>query len=365
MTAGEPGLEWIHSAREVDRPGWDRLAGDDGFYLCQGWLALQEGDEDSPRSYVVARGADGAISGALPVDRVDSESNDFYLLSAVLPPEVATPDERLMLLGGHGGYRSGFLLDPDLGVAERRATIDALVGEARRAAQGADRRAVFMYLDDTFLAEVATVSDVGTPLLSRHEATLQLPGQGWSDYLRSLPAGRRRTVPKEERRFAAADYSVAAGDLTPWLDQAGALLAQVQHRYGHDADPAGMSEMLHAQITDIDGHVAFVCTDGEDLLGFVLAFEFGDSLFLRAGGFDYDRVRGAGEYFNLAFYHPIRWAYEHGPRRLHFGIEALQAKSLRGAALSPLWTVPVGWNWSDEQQVRTANADRAASPLSW
>ena len=89
------------------------------------------------------------------------------------------------------------------------------------------------------------------------------------------------------------------------------------------------------------------------------------TLAVRAAGFAYERLRGAAEYFNLIYYRPIRWAYEHGVRQIHLGIGSLHTKTLRGGRLAPLWVVPVGWSWADVTAIRRANAERAADPVKW
>jgi hypothetical protein len=83
-------------------------------------------------------------------------------------------------------------------------------------------------------------------------------------------------------------------------------------------------------------------------------------------GFDYAALPGAYEYFTVAFYEPIRYAYAHGLRRIHLGRESYQAKVRRGARLRPLWGVlrpdpadplPAGPNAAE---VRRGNARRLA-----
>lgn len=365
MTSEQLTVSWVDSLAEVSQPEWDRLASEGGFYLSRGWLSLQERGSSSRRSYALARLRERLV-GALPVDVVEVASNDFYRFPAVLPKGHPEPTAPMMLLGGRAGYAGGPVLDPDLDAEQRTSTIRALLSEVTRVSHELGRAAVFFYLQDRFRGLVLEAPDVGEPLLARHDATLHLPGSGWTDYLGGLSASRGTKIRHEERLFGAAEYSVTVGELTPWLDEAGPLLANVQSRYGHEADPDEMTEVLAEQVTSLGEHVAFLCTDEDGLVGFALWFPFrGGSLSLRAAGFDYGRLRRAAEYFNLAYYLPIRWAYEHGVRRLHLGIESLQAKALRGGRLTQLWVVPVGWSWSDEAAIREANVERAADPVSW
>jgi hypothetical protein len=357
-------VSWIESLAGVPQQEWNRLAAHGGFYLSHAWLSIQEDDPDSQRHYAVAR-MGGRLVGALSMDIVEKESNDFYTPSAVLPDGCAGPDRSLMVLGGHGGYRSGFVLDPVLDAEAREGTVHALLDRVVTLSRELGRAAVFFYLQDQFREVVGRFPAADEPLLARHEATLRLPGSGWTDYLGALRESRRTKIRREERRFSASGYQVAVGDLTPWLEPAGRLLANMQRRYGHEADAAEMSEHLAGQIRDLGEHVAFLCSDEQGLIGFALTFPFGDTLWVRAGGFAYERLRGAGEYFNLGYYQPIRWAYENGIRTVQLGIESLDAKAHRGATLSPLWVTPIGWSWPDLDSIRRANGVRAAEPERW
>jgi hypothetical protein len=87
--------------------------------------------------------------------------------------------------------------------------------------------------------------------------------------------------------------------------------------------------------------VLFRCRAGgtDRLVGLALAYRWRDTLYLRSVGFDYAALRDAYEYFNLVYYEPIRWAAGNGVRKMHFGVEAYDAKVRRGAVLQPLWAV--------------------------
>ena len=70
-------------------------------------------------------------------------------------------------------------------------------------------------------------------------------------------------------------------------------------------------------------------------------YRWEDILYGRLAGFDYDRLRGAFEYFNLAFYRPFAYCARYGLTTLHLGIESRAAKALRGATMRPLWSAVV------------------------
>ncbi|MGN5382210.1 hypothetical protein ACQ4WX_48950 [Streptomyces lasalocidi] len=75
------------------------------------------------------------------------------------------------------------------------------------------------------------------------------------------------------------------------------------------------------------------------MAAFSLFYHHANTLWLRSTGYDYPGLRGAHEYFNIAYYLPITHAYARGATALHLGMESLHAKSLRGAVISPLWAV--------------------------
>lgn len=102
---------------------------------------------------------------------------------------------------------------------------------------------------------------------------------------------------------------------------------------------------------------------GEPPLGYCLYYLWGDTLFLRSAGFDYERLRNAAEYFNLVYYLPVRIAAAAGARWIHAGVEASEAKALRGALLRPLWMLDLSADSvldGQDDAVRAANAGQTA-----
>ena len=85
--------------------------------------------------------------------------------------------------------------------------------------------------------------------------------------------------------------------------------------------------------------VVFGCFDHDVIVGFALAYRWGDELAVRAVGFDYERLLGADEYAQLAMHAPLRYCYRHGLQRLQLGTGSDEAKCRRGARPRPLWAV--------------------------
>ena len=74
-------------------------------------------------------------------------------------------------------------------------------------------------------------------------------------------------------------------------------------------------------------------------MAFCIYYVWGETMFARWVGFDYDRLAGAAEYFNVLFYSLVKRAPEVGARRIHAAGAKKAAKARRGAELAPLWLV--------------------------
>ena len=87
----------------------------------------------------------------------------------------------------------------------------------------------------------------------------------------------------------------------------------------------------------------FTCEDDSGIAGVTICYQWRTTLYGRFAGFDYGRLRGACEYFNVALYAPVQYAGKAGLRRCHLGVASWESKAYRGARLRPLWSafIPV------------------------
>jgi hypothetical protein len=112
-----------------------------------------------------------------------------------------------------------------------------------------------------------------------------------------------------------AGYELRTLRLSECADSAGALLAQLQQRHGHAADPGVMDRLLRDQADGMaDGGVVLAAYADGRMVAFSLSYRRAGTVWLRATGYDYDyaRLGGAHEYFNLVSYLPLEDAYAHG-----------------------------------------------------
>lgn len=343
-------------------PGWDELASGSSFYLTSDWLRFVDTDGVAHGRYL-GRSVDGRPVAALSAHRtraeIDGGYDDGYDAARTLDlPTGSVPAEGVLTLGGRRGFRSGVLAsgaDPPADLAE-------LVGAAAGPSAW-----WWPYLPTSDAATVAAAAHRLTGRAGIHlvgaECVIDVVGTCVDDHVAALPTGRRRNgFRREERRFLGSGLTIRQVELAGHWARLGSLLAAVQQRYGHPQTAGQMSAVLRRQAEHLAAHsVVFACQDGDEIIGFALAFRWGNELTVRAVGFDYARLPDVGVYARLVVHAPLEHCYRHGLRRLHLGTGSLPAKCRRGARPRPLWTV-TSLGGQDARRVARA-ADRFAATL--
>lgn len=147
---------------------------------------------------------------------------------------------------------------------------------------------------------------------------------------------RARRLRSQRKRFEAAAYSVTQTPLTEIYPLVARLAAATVNKYQPGtADEDLMREGFRQQAAMAQDLAQVVVASSEGRqVGCCLFYRHGDTVYLRAVGFDYPRLKNAAEYSTLAYYLPAGWE---GVRRIHAGIGSPHAKALHGAVLQPLW----------------------------
>jgi predicted N-acyltransferase len=320
----------------VPRPDWNRLAASADFYHSHEWLMGQEGARGIECAYVLAYDG-GALVGGLPLHRLAEnrrgECNELF-----------GRELELLLAGPRTGYRTQLLVDPHAPPSRARAIRDALV---RRAGDVARRFGCEgLWFDYVTTAGLQAVVDCagGIAAFRTAESRIDTDGAGFDGYLGMLSSSMRSQARREMRRFESAGWRVSTERLSASVEEAAALFAETERKYGHLAHAARIREFLLRQVPHVDGRsVAFACRDELGrLVGYSLMFEWSGTLFARQVGFDYARLRDSFEYFNLLFYLPLRYMEARGLDTLHLGIfGGWDAKGRRAARFHPLWACAV------------------------
>ncbi|MEV6942378.1 peptidogalycan biosysnthesis protein [Streptomyces sp. NPDC051172] len=349
---------------------WEDLAGG-RLYSSYDWLRFCATDIGG----TTMTGAVHTEDGAVPVTAIVDEPNSFYQWHTQLAAKgLPAPSPAGLLVGQRRGYQTHLLTR--VGVSSEKAAAGLLHGVRETAASLSENPllpgigagpvpavASFLTTGDALALRAAGVRT--TPVLLTTDAWVSVPEGGWAEWLRSLPSkGRRDSVKQEVKAFEAAGYTLTQAPLSECYAQAAGLLADTQKRYGHPFDLAVLTESFRLQSVAMGekAQVLFAARPGERPVGFSLFYVHGDTLSVRAVGFDYERlVRGAAEYFNLVYYASVRIAVENGLRWIHPGIESPDAKALRGARLRPLWLLDVSEESvlaGHDAEIRAHNAEK-------
>ena len=323
--------------------GWDRLAGRN-FYSSAGWLSYCETEYGGETGAVVVdRGGEPAC--AVPFAEVGDRLLWTYRWQDVLTAHgLPAPPPRGILVGPREGYQTHVLSPP--GPAPTTAELEQLVAQLRELqTKGGDpaeqRGCVAMYVTTPDALALQRAGAPATPVLLFADAWVEVPEGGWAAWEASLSSHRRSNMHRDVRRFGAAGYHVEHLPLAECWDRLGEMAAASQAKYGHDADPEEERRALHHHVTCMgDAARVAVCRIGDgELTGFCLYYVWADTVFIRWSGFDYDRLVGASEYFNLVLYAQLELVSSLGLRWVHAAPGSTETKALRGAELRPLWLV--------------------------
>ena len=329
-------------------PGWDQLASGRSFYVAADWLRFADTDRVA-RSQYLGLSIGERLVAALSSHWVPGEVDAGYVAARTLelPSGVPSIDNGVLTLGGRRGFLSGVLVAPDI---DRSAAAEHLAGLIRHAtgtacARGAAWWWPYLLSSDANVVVAAGSRPGGTAGPGVHligaDCVIDVIGTTVDDHVAALPTRQRRTnFRREEKRFIDSGLEIRRVSLPEYWPYLGPLLAAVQQKYGHRQSADEMRARLRRQGEHLASRaVVFACFDDDIIVGFALAYRWGDELALRVVGFDYERLSGADEYAQLAVHAPLRYCYQHGLRRLHLGTASYEAKCRRGARPRPLWAV--------------------------
>ncbi|MFE4856393.1 GNAT family N-acetyltransferase [Streptomyces sp. NPDC056670] len=353
----------LASVNDVAPAAWDALAGDASLYSSHTWLRYGEELRDSTPGHLVAESGAGRLA-ALPVHRFTAKVPHFYD-PAVLFPGAAEPttESRPLLLGGTRlGYTSEALVAPGTPAPLARTALRALLERLRERRDAAGGLAVLLYVTDESVEQLlAVLAPRDRLVLIDATAIIPVDATGMEGYRERLSSRRFAAVRKEIRRFEEAGCRAEVRLLSECHEQLGPLSAQVLRRYGHEVTDEGERERFTAQVPLFDDNCRILAAyQGDRMVGFTQFFFCGDVMYGRSHGVDDSMARAASVYFNLTYYQAVRYAAEHGYRRLDMSCDALDAKVARGGHLKPLWALVLDAPWSGPtlDRVRAAEKER-------
>jgi hypothetical protein len=227
---------------------------------------------------------------------------------------------------------------------------------------------VMFYLDtgdsESVLAALHELGRPAIPVFTDAEAVIQISGGSLTEHIAASRKRLRQRFRREMALFSNSGLRLVRWPLESCLGRLAQLQYELQQRHGQDWDLARTERSLRrlAAAAPADSLLLLAVDEADKPVGFSLSYPWGDTFYVRATGYEYGQLRAACEYFTLTCYEPIRYAAQAGCRRLHLGLESLQAKMIRGAELAPLWSiiVPSGHD-VPAGQVRALNRSRVTA----
>ncbi|MGX7678155.1 GNAT family N-acetyltransferase [Jatrophihabitans sp. DSM 45814] len=316
------------------------------FYVSRPWLSAVERQRGDRTAYIVCRDNDGVLRGACPVywgkpssrGYYDPFGHFFHRSGATFNRDDWSP---AYAVGSRAAYCCEFLLDTTIEPQQQREVLSLLLEAASAHAVEVDAASVSaMYLNQRGMGQLREVLDPEHGYyLAGANSVLDLHWSSMDEYVEAM-GHQSRNIRREMRIFAQQGYAIDGGRLSDWIDVAAHLFAQLEQRYGHTATAAAEAVELRILAECADDHSQILAVrDGKEIIGTVLLFMWDGVVYGRSAGFNYAATKRAFEYFNLAYYETIRFAIEHGYRRLEFGMATYRAKLARGARLEPLWGI--------------------------
>jgi len=342
----------------LDGKQWDEMARD-RFYSSAFWLRLCD-LEPGGISGGLHVNLPGGQRAAVPVIAVGDNTHPNARWRELLAARgLPSPPDHGILVGQRRGYLAHVLASEG---ADMAAAASALLDEVRSCCPPVPGNAparVALYLTTPDVLALREAGARAMPVALAADAWIEIPPDGWDALLASLSSHRARRIRSEVRSFHRAGYRVEHRTLGDAYADVARLAFQVEQRYGR-ADsiaPYLAGFRLQGQFAGPRAEVLLCSYDDGPPVGCCLYYRDGDTIYLRAVGFDYGRLRGAAEYFNLTYYIPAQMP---GVRRLHAGIATPDGKALRGAKLQPLWLLDLASDSVLESCENEARAHNAA-----
>ena len=349
----------VDTLRALERPAMAGLTAGKSSFVGRPHVVATEDAAGLERNHIVARDAGGRLVGILPtyLSRGEGSWEWDHFVRYVARDGAEDPRGWYPLLLGcpSPGYQNSLIVHPALSEEDGASVVAALFGGFRRlAGRLGARSASLMYLDEGATAElVPLLGEKDAVLWSGADAAIRVGWQSFEDYLSWLPGKRRKEARREMRKFDAAGFEVSSERLEDCYEEVAPLEGNLKRRHGSELGDAHWVRFFARYAAEL-GEVStvYLCRLDGEAVAFSLLSEWGDTVYVRACGFDYERAGRNAEYFNLCYYAPLKRAIDRGASWLHLSMDAYEAKVSRGAKLAPLWSVVLGptdrppdWKW--------------------
>ena len=368
-------LSTSRTIRDIDRIQWDQLTGDSTLHVSYPFLAATEDDFPIDPYYLLASGTGDILLGALPVypwhEQMPWDYDYFQRFIDVNDNSPANPgDWYPILLGGTAaGYVNELIINPNLDESERLNTIRTLLDGFTQLSEqlGANSKGL-MYSTSPTTTDLTQFLDSKSGVFwSGPEAWIDVEWTSFEAYLAWLPSQRREEVQRDLAHFDTNGLKISVGELGDWVEEIAPLTHKFEKHHGSQSDLSRWVQYFTKHAAELnDNSTLFLCHGDDRLVGFSLVYEWRDVLYVRTYGLDYDVLDPNGETANLIYYLPIKHAIQNGFSRIHLGMDMYESALLRGAKLSPLWSLVIGPDDDEEaSEWRRQTHDYNDARITW
>ncbi|MFF4619001.1 peptidogalycan biosysnthesis protein [Nonomuraea jabiensis] len=367
-------VERVPSLDDIAGGAWDDVADPRDMFQSRAWLRALEQSGDAPVTYLIARRpGHPRILGALPLyDSLPSRGDFLYwpelhfqdLLHAAGPP-----GGRLGLLAGsRAGFSTRLVVNRTLPTTTRTEVLHALRDAARAVAvERGLPYTFFLFLDASAWRDLAPVAGNGDHhrLASVAQTELELPGEGFEDYLATLPRNTRTSVRREVGLFAGT-CATETVPLREAITTVAPMIVNVRAKHGmaYSVDAVTRRLATYSSALGDAAATALLCRVRGRVVGAGVMCRWHDRLYVTDFGRLDDEGGEGGEapdpfvYFNAAIYEPVKHAYAMGLSSVVTGAGAELGKARRGSAVLPL--MHLAWAAAGDRpdrRIDTAPAD--------
>lgn len=222
--------EAVGTLDKVDRRGWNSLVGGRSFYLTHEWLRSLENDPRAAVQYALLRRGEELVA-ASPIYLIQEELNKFYRPDLLIDGRWTG---RYQLAGTRRAYVNELFISEQLGPSGRRDAAEQLLDllTDHAALHNVDST-LFLFISTASATQLLEARGDLQPLLTSVDTSLHVQEETIDAYLARFASRRRRQLRNEMATFAEAGYEHATERLSACWHEAGPLLANIQHRYGH------------------------------------------------------------------------------------------------------------------------------------
>ncbi|MBN3554025.1 GNAT family N-acetyltransferase [Fictibacillus nanhaiensis] len=337
-------LEFIKSLDDVCEHELFPLCKDRSFYVSRPWLLAIERLRGGDTGYIVCRNQTGQLLGLLPIYWGKPSSRGLYepykrfleRSGGHFHQKDWTPT---VIIGSRAAYTCEFLINPNINnEAEESRVLESMIEAANIFTKNQGATSIScLYMNEKGRRQLHDViEDKNNFFIVGANAVLDIEFNSIEEYQDYIKW--RRGIRRERSIFDAKGYTVDSSKLGDSMQIFAQLFANHENKYGHNTSAENeIKELQILKDTANDfSHVIYLKRE-DVVVGCVLLFLWGKTIYARTVGFDFNVVGDGYEYFNLAYYEVIRFAILNGYKHVEYGMGTYRAKLKRGARLEPLW----------------------------